>query len=407
MEAVLTGLAWVLVALTAAGTLELFLLTFGWLAGKPLLRRAPVSGAQPATLGVVIPAHDEAHGIADTVRGVLAAKQARGVECNVLVVADNCTDDTAERARAAGATVLERSDEQLRGKGYALDFAFGHLLEQGVDALIVLDADARVPEDFFERATGAFARGAEALQFGYTIGNPESSPRARLQHVALLAFNVLRPLSRERLGFSVGIFGNGFGLTADLLRRVPYTADSIVEDLEYHLELVRAGARVRFVEGPPVVADAPPPGAGAETQRAHWEGGRFRMIAEHAPKLLGQVLTGKLRMLEPLLELLLLPLAFHLLLLSTLPLLGGWQALYGLGALALVAVHVVLGIAVGGGGPKEYAALCRAPFYVLWKLRLLPKLLKTASRKAGWERTQRAAEVEAESKASSNGDRAA
>jgi glycosyltransferase involved in cell wall biosynthesis len=106
-------------------------------------------------LGVVIPAHDEAHGIADTVRGVLAAKQARGVECAVLVVADNCTDDTAERARAAGATVLERTDENLRGKGYALDFAFGHLLEQGVDALIVLDADARVPADFFERAIGA------------------------------------------------------------------------------------------------------------------------------------------------------------------------------------------------------------------------------------------------------------
>ena len=120
------------------------------------------------------------------------------------------------------------------------------------------------------------------------------------------------------------------------------------------------------------------------------------MLAEHVPKLLVQVLTGKLRMLEPLLELLLLPLAFHALLLLPLPFLGGWQALYGLGALALVLVHVLLAIAVGGGGAPEYAALCRAPFYVLWKLRLLPKLLRTASRKAGWERTQRAAEAESD-----------
>ena len=131
------------------------------------------------------------------------------------------------------------------------------------------------------------------------------------------------------------------------------------------------------------------------------------MIVEHAPKLALQVLSGKLRMLEPLLELMLLPLAFHVLLLAPLPFLPiPWMAIYGSASLALVVLHVLIGIAVGGGGWREYAALLRAPFYVLWKLRLIPKLLQTASRKAGWERTQRAGEVEAEH-GGSNGDRAA
>src|SRR6185369_8853223 len=118
-----------------------------------------------------------------------------------------------------------------------------------------------------------------------------------------------------RWGLSVGILGNGFALTGETLRAVPYDARSVVEDLEYHLRLVRAGSRVRFAATTSVWGEMPAGGSGVTTQRARWEGGRFRMIAEQAPALFREVLAGRLTLLEPLLELLLLPLALHVALL--------------------------------------------------------------------------------------------
>ena len=93
---------------------------------------------------VVVPAHDEEAGIARTIAS-LAALDYPASMFRVVVVADNCSDATAERARAAGATVLERVDTQRRGKGYALSFAFDACLRDGrASAVVVVDADTSV-----------------------------------------------------------------------------------------------------------------------------------------------------------------------------------------------------------------------------------------------------------------------
>lgn len=392
-----------LAALTLPGTVELALLTFGWLRGRPLLE-----GPEPGRLKrltVVIPAHDEGAGIARTLGGLLACPRPEA-EVEFLVVADNCSDDTAEQARAVGrarpragfsVTVLERRDPERRGKGHALDFAFRSALGRpGADrpgAFLVIDADTRVSSTLLTAAARAFERGVPALQAPYHSGDPEVSLRARLQHLALLAFNHLRPKSRDHLGLSVGILGNGFGLTARTLEAVPYTATSIVEDLEYHIRLVRAGIRVRFLAEALVAADAPPSLGASKTQRSRWEGGRFRMIREHAPGLFLEVLQGRLRLLEPLLELLLLPLGFHVALLLLALAVPGPAAHGYLGlALALLPLHILCAIRVGKGSAKDLLALLLAPAYVAWKLALLPRLLATARRSSAWKRTERSAE---------------
>ena len=171
---------------------------------------------------------------------------------------------------------------------------------------------------------------------------------------------------------------------------MPYTAASIVEDLEYHINLVRAGSRVRFVSETQVSADAPPNAAGTETQRSRWEGGRFRMAMDHVPGLAAEVLRGRLRLAEPLFELLLLPLAFHVLLLLPLLVLPfALTQLYALGALALIVAHVLAGIFACGGSLKDLGALAVAPFYVGWKLLMLPKILAAGRKSATWSRTER------------------
>lgn len=208
-------------------------------------------------------------------------------------------------------------------------------------------------------------------------------------NVATLAFNIVRPRGRERLGLSVGILGNGFGLHRRVLEALPYTAHSVVEDLEYHLMMVKHGFAVRFVEPTAVYANVPITDRLARSQRLRWEGGRFRMIREQAVPLARKVWSGRVRLLEPLGELLLLPLATHVGILCALLLVPFPPTqLYAVFALGVVAAHV--GTALRLGGTREdLRALTSIPLYVLRKATLLPSLLRASKRDQPWVRTER------------------
>lgn len=372
--------------LTLLGTVELFFLTLGSIfpPRRPITQVTP-----PRSIAIVIPAHNEQENIVRTIQS-LHACEPPSATVKIVVIADNCTDETAIVAQNAGAQVLIRHNEQLRGKGYALDYAFSQLLAQGIEAVLIIDADTVVERHFLQACEAKFAQGADALQCRYSVRNAKDSFRTQLLNVALLAFNVLRPRGRDFWGLSVGISGNGFGLTRNTLNLVPYTANSVVEDLEYHLALVRAGLKVQFIDNTTVQADMPTSGRGVTTQRTRWEGGRFRMMREHIPKLLFDVLRGQLRLLEPLLELCLLPLALHVTLLVLLVLFPfWWTQVYALFALFIVWIHVMVALRIGGGTWSDVRILCVAPFYILWKILLLPQLFKTARKDATWVRTAR------------------
>jgi len=388
METVWSVVGILLCLVTLPGTIELAFLTFCGAMPRRLQISSPES-RQLLNICVVVPAHNEEKGIGGCVSTLLACATG-GNEVAVVVIADNCSDATAGQARLAGARVLVRNDGQRRGKGYALDHAFSILLPENHDAFLIVDADTGVEANFILATAELFGRGAEALQCRYLASNPGESVRSRLMHVAWLAFNVLRLRGRDYCGLSVGILGNGFGLARQTLEKIPFDADSIAEDLEYHLRLVRAGRRVRFCEATTVWSDVPAQGKMAAGQRARWEGGRLRMIREQTPGLAAEVLKGNLRLLEPLLELLLLPLAFHvfllLVLLSVPTAVAGFFALTGL---LVVMLHVAAALWVGKAGWRDVLALLAAPFYIVWKLTLGRQLLKSASSEAAWVRTER------------------
>ena len=111
--------------------------------------------------------------------------------------------------------------------------------------VFVVDADSVVDSNLLLEVVRKFRSGADGVQVRYVVLNPQDSLRTRLMNVAFMAFNVLRARGRERMGLSVGIFGNGFGLSRATLKAVPHDAHSLVEDLEYHLQLVRAGRKDR------------------------------------------------------------------------------------------------------------------------------------------------------------------
>ncbi len=379
----MTILGVALVALTLPGTVELVLLTLASL--RP--RRPARAAGRPLRLAVVVPAHDEEASVARAVESLRRSERV-GPRFAVVVVADNCADRTAARAEAAGARVLVRRDPDRRGKGHALRFAFDRLLAEGWEALAVVDADTEVDRRFVPEIRATLS-GAGAAQACYLVRN-RGSLRTRLLHVSLLAMNLVRPRGRAALGLSAGILGNGFALTAETLARVPYEATSIVEDLEYHLRLVRGGIRVRFAEGATVRGDMPVRAAGFATQRARWEGGRLRMLREHVPGLLRDVLRGRLRQIEPLLDLLLLPLGFHVALLAAaLAIPTTASRAYAACGLAAVAGHLVVALVLGRALPADVAALAAAPVYVAWKIARLPATLRASHPGARWQRTDR------------------
>jgi cellulose synthase/poly-beta-1,6-N-acetylglucosamine synthase-like glycosyltransferase len=376
---------------TLPGTLELLFLTIGGVL-PAARRRLPqtAESAVPIRIAIVVPAHDEELSIAACVKSLLQCASSQA-PFSVYVVADNCTDQTARRAEEAGAKTLIRNDTVRRGKGYALDFAFRALMDDDFNLFIVVDADTSVTPNLVREFTTACAGGADALQCRYKVRNSGDSVRTRWMNIALMAFNVLRPRGRNRFGLSAGVLGNGFALTRATLEKVPYDAVSVVEDLEYHLRLVRAGLKVRFVDTVTVFGEMPTTGNAVVTQRSRWEGGRFHMMARFTPALFGEVLRGRTCCLEPLLELLLLPLAFHVALL-TLALATPVEAVrvYASCSLGVVLLHLLAAIAIGGGGWRDLLALASAPFYVIWKLKIVPQLLGNARKGAAWIRTGRA-----------------
>ena len=244
-------IASVLVLLTLPGTVELALVTFAGilpLSDRPLKRAARIN-----KLAIVVPAHNEAGAIARCVSSIYACVVPDAVETQIVVVADNCSDATADFAKASGARVLVRSDPERRAKGFALQFAFPILLDEGFDAVLVVDADSIVDSNFLQESVRLFRAGADGVQARYLVLNSNASPRTRLMNVAFMAFNVLRARGRERLGLSVGISGNGFGLSRVTLEAVPYQTHSLVEDLDYHLRLVRRAEQSSLPTAPACV----------------------------------------------------------------------------------------------------------------------------------------------------------
>ena len=114
------------------------------------------------------------------------------------------------------------------------------------------------------------------------------------------------------------------------------------------------------------------------------------MLADHSASLAAGILRGNARLAEPLLDLLLLPLAFQVaLLLATLAVPFAPARIYAFAALAMIVVHVAAGIIVGGGNFDDFASLAAAPFYIGWKLAISPLIFRMARRNASWIRTER------------------
>lgn len=381
------------ISLLLGGVTLLAALACAYLLLLTLLSQAPKRhppGGLALRFALVVPAHDEAAGIARTVRSLQALAWPESQK-RIVVVADNCSDDTAERAAAAGATILVRTDPARRGKGYALAHAFELVVEQGwADAVVVIDADSQADSTLLQAMAAALAAGNQAIQTHYAVLNPETSWRTRLMSIAMSAFHVVRSRARENLHWSCGIRGNGWCVSRRLLQEHPYQAWSVVEDVEYGAHLCLAGYRVAYLDQPCVRAEMVSQAAHAAPQRRRWEQGRAQLVRTLVPQLLRTSMHSDDGMcLDLAIDLLVPPLAQ--LVLAVLVLAAAAAALHlpmllavNVFNLAALAAYVMRGWQLSGLGLRCALDLLRAPYFIFWKLAVLAR-----NAGGGWTRTQR------------------
>jgi 1,2-diacylglycerol 3-beta-glucosyltransferase len=343
-------------------------------------RQAPPIPASPhLRFDIVVPAHNEENGIAETVESLRAVDYPQQL-FRVVVVADNCSDSTAAKAATAGARVLVRQDTERRGKGYALALAFsGSLAEGFADAVVVVDADTVVSRNLLSAFAARFETGTAAVQADYGVRNPLSSWRTRMMTIALAAFHGVRSVARERLRVSCGLRGNGMGFSKALLEAHPPAAFSIVEDLEYGIQLGYAGIRVAYVHEARVLGHMAVTEGASRSQRRRWERGRKALVRQHVRRLLDHAWHRRdLSLFDLALDLIVPPIG-QLVVISTIGLvlslaaapfhvmLAPWLWAASLGGILF---HVLKGWSFSGVGIAGLFDLLWAPVYILWKLTL-------------------------------------
>lgn len=261
-------------------------------------RRRSTATNATHTFAILIPAHDEEAALPTTL-ATCAALDYPADRFMVYVVADNCTDRTAEVAAAAGAVVLERHDDEQRGKGPALAWALERVLPARPDAVVVLDADCRLDPHALREFDERLSAGDAVLQASYVAANPEESGISYAVAVGNVLENDLFYAPKSRLGLAVLLRGTGMVFRRDVLERHPWRAHSVTEDTEYTLELLRAGLRVRFLPHTRVVSDFPTQAGQLRVQRQRWAAGNLRFGRAQALRLMVEgIVRGRVALFD-------------------------------------------------------------------------------------------------------------
>jgi cellulose synthase/poly-beta-1,6-N-acetylglucosamine synthase-like glycosyltransferase len=362
----------------------------------PLPPGKGVAGGPKQAVVIIVPAHNEEAILGPKLAGLQSAALGRA---RILVVADNCTDSTAEIARQSGTDVIERFDPERRGKGFALDYARRHLEAEPPQIVIIIDADCATDGPSIDHLIDRCALTGSPCQATYVQASSRmDSPAVQLSTFAFFIKNVIRQRALQRLAGRALLLGSGMAIPWPIFARSNLATGNIVEDLKLGQELAEAGHSPLFVEEATVSGNAETE-TNTLSQRSRWEGGFLQNALTAAPALLGRSLArsdlggiwGAINLMIPPFALLLLLDLIALALAAAISWLAGahaWPLIVLATALLLAAVAVVLAWLAGGSRFVTLSGLARVPLYVLWKLPMYVGFARAGAPK-DWVRTSR------------------
>lgn len=360
----------------------------------PLSKKPGSSLPDEVTCATLIPAHNEEGSISATVLGICS--QIRPGD-RVIVIADNCSDRTADKAREAGASAIERNDLTKRGKGYALDFGVRYLESNPPDIVFLIDADCSLKEGSYRAILADANQYQRPIQAFYLLTSPDTAVRNQVSSFAFFYKNLIRPTGMARLGLPCHLTGSGMAFPWPVLRDAPLASGNIVEDLQLGLDLAIRGKPARFCPEAMILSEIPAGKSSAEKQRKRWEHGHLQTVLNQVPRLLFQSLRQlrpelaglALDLSVPPLSLLFLMIIFGVLLLCVLGWLSGfWYPLMIMAGSALIAFLLIFLVWVRFGQKiLPMKSLLAVPFYILWKIPIYLGFI--THRERSWNRTDR------------------
>jgi len=351
--------------------------------------------AAPASIVILTPAHNEEGVIGASIAAIRAVSPPGARH---LVVAHNCSDGTAEEAKASGAEVAALNRPEERGKGYALSYGREVLAANPPEIVIVIDADCTAEPGSIERLAATAVAHGSAVQACYLFrSRPGDPPVVQISNFAMLVKNLVRQRGGARIAAPALMTGSGMAFPWGRFAALDLATGNIVEDLAIGLELVEHGAPPAFDEQARIWS-TPSSASGTQTQRARWEGGFMASAKAMGLPLLFKGLAQAswsriwmgLHLLVPPLTLLLMANLLVWALLGGLRLIGGPTAplLFSSAVLGAILLAVLAAWAVAGRMVLSAGTLLRLPLYLLWKLTLYKRLARRKE-EAAWTRTER------------------
>jgi len=346
------------------------------------------------TIVVLVPAHNESATIESTLINI--NKQLKEDD-RVLVVADNCTDDTADIAQENGAVVIERTDQEHVGKGYALDYGVRSLESCPPEVLIIIDADCCIDTNVLsllaDRAIDS-NRPVQALNL-MRYNNP--SIKQRIAEFAWLVKNYVRPIGLHNIYMPCQLMGTGMAFPWHIISNANLATGSIVEDVKMGLEMAASGSAPLFCPDARVISTFPDSLSAEKSQRRRWEHGHLGTIVNEVPKgIIRSIKKMDLRLLVLILDLAVPPLALlTIILIGTFVSSLVYVAFEGISTLiyinlillSLFLSSTLLAWYVWGRKVISFPDLLRVPFYVIKKIPLYISFL--FKKEKSWVRTER------------------
>ncbi len=250
------------------------------------LKDKPILEDKQNRFMAIIPAHNEESVIGNLIESLKKQDYPKDLY-DIYVIADNCTDKTAQIARDLGAIVYERFDEENKTKGHALNWFLGQKIEENApyDAFCVFDADNIVDEKFIKSMNKKLCQGEDVVQGYRDIKNPTDSWVSAGYAIFYWTMNRFYHLARYNLGLSPLINGTGFMVKFDVVKPNGWDTKTLTEDIEFSLKRIIAGKRLGWSTEAIVYDEQPVGFKQSWSQRSRWTVGHMQCIQNYTKDL--------------------------------------------------------------------------------------------------------------------------
>ena len=249
---------------------------------------------------VLVPAHNEEKVIGDIIENLQRMDYPRELY-DFYVIADNCTDGTAERARSMGAQVIEtrkESPDAPTGKPIALKKALERIGDyaQRYDLMMIFDADNLIDVDMFREVNSQYLdKGKPEFIQCYLGSKNKSGVVAWFYYTSYTITNRFFQEAKYRLGLNCSIGGTGFAMsTAYLAKRGGWTTMSLTEDFEIQVEATLDGRRILWNHNTRVYDEKPTRVRASLRQKTRWAQGHWFVALRNTGKVFKGLFTGKI-----------------------------------------------------------------------------------------------------------------